>query len=74
MFPEVERFNRWLRCRNPHATTHIHYTSDLKLFFAWAGNRLNAVTLHTAGSEGRISPMSTFQFTGGRDVRLLFSS
>jgi hypothetical protein len=44
MFPELERFNKWLR--SPHATTHVHYTSDVKLFFAWAGKSPNAITCH----------------------------
>jgi site-specific recombinase XerC len=35
MLPEVERFRKWLRRRNPHASTYLHYTSDLTLFFAW---------------------------------------
>jgi site-specific recombinase XerC len=46
MFPEIECFGKWLRCRSPHATTHVHYTSDVKLFFAWAGKPSNAITLH----------------------------
>lgn len=35
MLPEVERFAKWLRRKNPHATTPIHYLNDLHLFFAW---------------------------------------
>lgn len=46
MLPEIERFNKWLRRRSPHATTHVHYTNDLELFFAWAGKSPTAVTLH----------------------------
>lgn len=46
MFPEIERFNKWLRCRSPHATTHVHYTSDVKLFFAWVDKPPAAITLH----------------------------
>jgi hypothetical protein len=34
MSPEIDPFHKWLRCRSPYATTHIHYTSDVKLFFA----------------------------------------
>jgi site-specific recombinase XerD len=45
MFPEIERFGKWLRCRSPHATTHIHYTSDVKFFFAWAGNPPDAISV-----------------------------
>jgi hypothetical protein len=36
MFPEIERFGKWLRCRSPHATTHVHYTSYVRFFFTWA--------------------------------------
>jgi site-specific recombinase XerD len=35
MLPEIERFQHWLRRKAPNASTHIHYTSDLKLFFDW---------------------------------------
>jgi site-specific recombinase XerD len=45
MLPEIERFGKWLRRRSPHATTHIHYTSDLNLFLAWAGKPHDAVTI-----------------------------
>jgi site-specific recombinase XerC len=46
MFSEIERFAKWLRCRSPHATTHVHYTSDVRLFFDRAGKPPAAVTLH----------------------------
>jgi hypothetical protein len=46
VFPHIERFSRWLRCRSPHATTHLYYTSDVKLFFAWAGRPPAATTCH----------------------------
>jgi len=46
MFPEIERFSKWLRCRSPHATTHVHYTSDVRLFFTWADMPLAAITRH----------------------------
>jgi site-specific recombinase XerD len=45
MLPEIERFNKWLRRRSPHATTHIHYTNDLQLFFTWADKSPSAITL-----------------------------
>jgi len=45
MLPEVERFGKWLRRRNPHATTHIHYTSDLELFFTWLDKPLTQVSV-----------------------------
>jgi site-specific recombinase XerD len=35
MLPEIERFQKWLRRKSPHTSTHIHYTNDLKLFFTW---------------------------------------
>ena len=36
MLPEIARFGKWLRRKSPQASTHVHYTNDLKLFFAWA--------------------------------------
>ncbi len=45
MLPEVERFGKWLRRRNPHATTPVHYTSDLTLFFAWLAKPPTQVTV-----------------------------
>ena len=45
MVPEVDRFGKWLRRKNPQATTQVHYLSDLKLFFAWAGKPPGAITL-----------------------------
>lgn len=46
MVPEVQRFGKWLRRKNPHATTPIHYLSDLRLFFNWVGKPPDAITLH----------------------------
>lgn len=37
MLPEIERFHKWLRRKSPGASTHVHYTSDVALFFAWLG-------------------------------------
>jgi site-specific recombinase XerD len=45
MLPEVRRFGKWLRRKNPHATTQVHYLNDLKLFFAWADKPPLAITL-----------------------------
>ncbi len=45
MIPEVVKFNKWLRRKSPHTTTHVHYTSDLKLFFAWVDKPPMAITL-----------------------------
>jgi site-specific recombinase XerD len=39
MLPEIERFQKWLKRKAPHASTHIHYTNDLELFFAWLHKR-----------------------------------
>ena len=46
MLSEIVRFNKWLRRKSPHATTHIHYTNDLELFFTWADKVPPDVTLH----------------------------
>lgn len=35
MLPEIESFVSWLRRKAPHASTAVHYGSDLRLFFAW---------------------------------------
>ena len=35
MLSEIEQFQKWLRRRAPHSSTHIHYVSDLELFFIW---------------------------------------
>jgi hypothetical protein len=43
MFPEIERFSKWLRCRSPHATTHVHDMSAVKLFFDRADNSGNSI-------------------------------
>jgi site-specific recombinase XerD len=37
MVSEITQFQQWLRRRNPHGSTHIHYASDLRLFFNWCG-------------------------------------
>ena len=37
MLPEIESFVSWLRRKAPHASTAVHYGSDLRLFFAWLG-------------------------------------
>ncbi len=46
MLAEVVRFSKWLRRRSPHATTVVHYTNDLELFFAWGDKPCEAITLH----------------------------
>lgn len=45
MLPEIERFQKWLRRKSPHASTHIHYTNDLKLFFSWIEKAPPEITL-----------------------------
>lgn len=45
MWPEIGRFHKWLRCRNPQTSTRVHYTSDVQLFFAWAGKPPASITL-----------------------------
>jgi site-specific recombinase XerD len=45
MLPEVHRFGKWLRRKNPQSATQVHYLSDLKLFFAWAKKPPPAITL-----------------------------
>jgi len=35
MLSEIEQFQKWLRRKSPHSSTHIHYVNDLVLFFAW---------------------------------------
>ena len=37
MLPEIVRFQKWLKRKAPHTSTHIHYVNDLELFF----NRVN---------------------------------
>lgn len=44
MLPEIRRFQQWLRRRNPHSSTHIHYSSDVNLFFQWSGKQPTQVS------------------------------
>jgi site-specific recombinase XerD len=46
MLSEIVRFNKWLRRKAPDATTHVHYTNDLELFFAWNRKAPAEITLH----------------------------
>ncbi|GAB4578183.1 MAG: tyrosine recombinase XerC [Anaerolineales bacterium] len=46
MLPEIQDFQRWLRRKAPHTSTHIHYTSDVVLFFAQVEKPLAAVTVN----------------------------
>jgi site-specific recombinase XerD len=45
MLPEIVQFNKWLRRKRPHTSTHVHYTSDLKLFFSWSGKPPDLINL-----------------------------
>ena len=55
MFPEIDRFHKWLRCRNPYTSTHVHYTSDIKLFFAWSSKLLAAGVDHAPPRGGYVA-------------------
>ncbi|MBK8934984.1 MAG: site-specific integrase [Chloroflexi bacterium] len=44
MLAEIARFQQWLRRRSPHASTHIHYTNDVELFFNWCDKAVAEVT------------------------------
>jgi site-specific recombinase XerD len=46
MLPEIEGFQKWLRRRSPDTSTHVHYTSDVKLFFAGTDKSLAEITVH----------------------------
>ena len=43
MLPEIEQFQKWLRRKAPHTSTHLHYTNDLQLFFAWVDKPPEAI-------------------------------
>lgn len=45
MLVEIEQFAKWLRRKSPHATTAVHYTNDLELFFAWIDKPPDQITL-----------------------------
>jgi site-specific recombinase XerC len=45
MLAEIQDFNKWLRRKNPQATTPIHYTNDLLLFFQWANKSPAQITV-----------------------------
>lgn len=64
MLPEVERFHKWLRRRSPGASTHVHYVSDVNLFFAWLGKPPAQVTArdvdaYVEDAQGRGHAMAT---------------
>jgi len=43
MLPEIVQFNKWLRRKRPHISTHVHYTSDLKPMAARGKGRRNGL-------------------------------
>jgi site-specific recombinase XerD len=45
MFPEIEQFKKHLWRQSPHTSTRRHYTSDLRLFFAWVDKLPAAITI-----------------------------
>lgn len=45
MFSEIEKFKKHLWRQSPQTSTHWHYTSDLRLFFAWADKPPAAITI-----------------------------
>ncbi len=45
MLVEIEQFAKWLRRKSPHTSTVVHYTNDLKLFFAWIDKPPDQITL-----------------------------
>ena len=45
MLSEIEQFQKWLRRRAPHSSTHIHYASDLELFFNSSSKTVSNVTM-----------------------------
>ena len=45
MLSEIEQFQKWLRRRAPHSSTHIHYASDLELFFNSSAKSVGDVTM-----------------------------
>jgi site-specific recombinase XerD len=51
MLPEIERFQKWLRRKAPHASTPKHYGNDLELFFAW---------LHKLPDEVRVADVDSY--------------
>ena len=44
MVAELVPFQQWLCRRSPQATTAVHYTNDLTLFFNWHGSDVATVT------------------------------
>jgi site-specific recombinase XerD len=51
MLPEIQRFQKWLKRKAPHASTPIHYGNDLELFFVW---------LSKPPGEVRVSDVDSF--------------
>lgn len=45
MLSEIEQFQKWLRRRAPHSSTHVHYTSDLEIFFSFCAKPIAEVAM-----------------------------
>jgi site-specific recombinase XerD len=48
VFPqkEIEGFERYWRRRKPGTSTAVHYSSDVRIFFKWAEQSPEAITVH----------------------------
>jgi len=77
MHPEIEQFKAWLTCQYPTSSTSVHYTSDLVLFFSFAGKPPVEITTqdidgfiahcmqkgHTASTiNRRLAALNTFYY------------
>lgn len=45
MVLEIKKFKKHVWRQHPHTSTHRHYTSDLRLFFAWVDKPPTAITI-----------------------------
>jgi hypothetical protein len=49
MFPkhQIDGFEKYWRRRKPGSSTALHYASDIRIFFRWAGGQPpEAITVH----------------------------
>ena len=44
MYPELTQFNNWLKGQYPKSSAGVRYSSDLALFFSFAGNSPAKIT------------------------------
>jgi site-specific recombinase XerD len=63
MLPEIQRFQKWLRRKAPYASTSIHYTNDLELFFAWLQKPINDVKVQDIDTFIDISQQQGYALT-----------